>query len=152
MRFIFDLDHTAICANHRGAFDSNGNGCLETWIANSTPENIAKDSLLPLAAEWQKLLRKGAHIIVCTSRVMGAADFKFLRDNGLHYHTMLHRPATGYAGTTAQMKRDLLGSLGWAGLCKNAVMFDDDQSVIDHLSAQGLKVKDAKKVNDFLQS
>lgn len=152
MRFIFDLDHTAIDATHRGAFDSKGDGCLDTWIANSTPENIARDSLLPLANEWRKLLRKGAEIIVCTSRVMSSADLKFLRDNGLHYHRMLSRPATGYDGSTAQMKHDLLSSLGWSGLCKNAVMFDDDQTVIKHLTAKGLRVKDARKINAFLSS
>jgi hypothetical protein len=152
MRFIFDLDHTTIDASHRGAFDSQGRGCLETWKRLSTPENIAKDRTLPLADQWRRLLRKGATITVCTSRMMTEADFAMLRSHGLHWHEMLSRQYDDEP--TAEMKRRLLGELsgGWDAVRSNSVMFDDDKSVIDLLTRDGLRVYDAVSVNDWLRS
>ena len=151
MRFIFDLDHTSICASHRGAFDSAGNGCLRCWKQLSTPENIAKDKLLPLGEQWRWLLRKGATIVVCTSRMMQAADYDMLRAHGLGWHYMLSRTDDGEP--TPQMKKRLLGTLpgGWSQVCRSSVMFDDDVNVIQYLTAHGLRVHNALTLNDWLQ-
>ena len=71
MLYFFDLDGTTVDSAHR-----LGRGSLESWKRNNTPENIAKDGLLPLA----ELVRLGNEkrpndmTVVCTSRVMGVAD------------------------------------------------------------------------------
>lgn len=148
MHFIFDLDHTTICATHRGAFDSNGNGCLYCWRRLSTPENIAKDKLLPLGEQWRLLLRKGATITVCTSREMQQADFDMLRGHGLGWHYMLSRDSSEPA--PLMKKRLLSETFDWDTLCKTAVMYDDDLGVIEHLTNHGLMVHNATILNERL--
>lgn len=150
MLFIFDLDHSTIDASHRGALDSNGRGCLETWRALSTPENIAKDRTLPLAGEWRKLLAKGAPVAVCTSRVMTPADYDMLAGHGLEWDYMLSRPH-GSDLPAATLKRELIAErFGWEWATRNAVLFDDDISVIEGLTAQGLRVYNATSFNALL--
>jgi len=151
MLFIFDLDHTTIDASHRGALDSNGKGCLEKWRALSTPENIRKDRTLPLADQWRRLLAKGAPVAVCTSRVMSPADFEMLAGHGLEWHYMLSRPH-GSDLPAATLKRELIAErFGWEWATKNAVLFDDDLSVIERLTAQGLRVYNATPLNETLK-
>ena len=49
MLFIFDLDDTTINSRHRQG------ETLADWIALNTPENVARDSLLPLADSWKTI-------------------------------------------------------------------------------------------------
>ena len=53
MLFIFDLDGTTINSTHR-----HGDGTLADWQKNATDENVANDSLLPLATGWKQINRK----------------------------------------------------------------------------------------------
>ena len=78
MHFIFDLDHTVIDSSHRQITRPDGSLDLAAWIKNNTRANIMRDTLLPLAAQWRLADKKGATIVICTARVMGAHDFDFL--------------------------------------------------------------------------
>ena len=71
MLFIFDLDDTTINSQHRQG------ETLADWIANNTPENVAKDSLLPLAHSWRTIDQSRDIVVVMTSRVIGDADLHF---------------------------------------------------------------------------
>ena len=73
MRFIFDLDGTVIDSSHRHG-DS-----LADWRRMNTVGNIMRDRLLPLAGKMQGAILDGLDVWICTSRVMGKADFAFLR-------------------------------------------------------------------------
>ncbi len=84
MRFIFDLDDTVIDSSHRQRLLSGGSIDLDYWRAHSTVGLIARDSLLPLAVKMQEAIADDLDVWICTSRVMGAADYAFLRMHGLH--------------------------------------------------------------------
>ena len=73
MLYIYDLDGTVIDSSHR-----LGDGSLDAWFANNTPDNIARDRLLPLAQHLQMQNRKGNATAVCSSRQMTDADYTFL--------------------------------------------------------------------------
>ena len=147
MLYIFDLDGTTVDSAHR-----LGRGSLESWKRNNTPENIAKDGLLPLA-ELVRLVnekRPNDMTVVCTSRVMGVADYEFVTKK-LNPVGILCRKE-GDERPCGELKRDLLEKFGesifnwtWEELTRNAVMWDDSDDVIDTLSNDGLTVIDARK-------
>lgn len=157
MRFIFDLDHTVIDSSHRAATRADGSLDLDHWRENSTPEMIAKDSLLPLADQWRKVRAKGSEIIVCTARVMGLADYEFLGANGLLADAVLSRKE-GDDSKDHDLKLRLLFNyaqergLNFRRFKMFSVMFDDNKNVINHLTANGFKVYDAIQINKQLKA
>ena len=152
MRFIYDLDHTAIDSTHRQSTLADGSLDLAHWIENNTPEKIWLDSLLPLAHQWRTQYARGAEIVVCTARVMQDADYAFLNHHGLIAHTILSRPE-GDRTPDWLLKDKMLRryarerGLSWARLCATSVMMDDNADVIDHLNNQGLRVHNAIRLN-----
>ncbi len=102
MLYIFDLDGTTVDSSHR-----LGRGSLESWKRNNTPENVAKDGLLPLAELVKQVnQRKDDMTIVCTSRVMGVADYEFVTKK-LNPVGILCRK-DGDERPCGELKRDLL--------------------------------------------
>ena len=152
MRFIYDLDHTVICSAHRQATLPNGDLDLAHWIENSTPELVARDSLLPLAEHWKIQRQRGAEILVCTARVMGEADYRYLADHGLIWDAMLSR-AEGDQSSDCTLKERALrnyaasAGISWRRFCMFSVMLDDNKNVINHLTARGLRVYDSLELN-----
>lgn len=53
---IFDRDGTLTCSMHRTIVDENGLLDLGHWLASYTPENVAKDKLLPTADYYKECL------------------------------------------------------------------------------------------------
>ena len=152
MRFIYDLDHTVIDSRHRQATLPNGDLDLAHWIENSTPEKVAADKLLPLAGHWIRQRERGAEIVVCTARVMGEADYRFLADHGLVWDAMLSRDAgdrTAHADLKLRSLRNYAASAGisWRRFCMFSVMMDDNKNVIDLLTRAGLRVYNALELN-----
>lgn len=88
---VFDLDGTVIDSNHRIRMLADGRVDIPHWRENSTYQNIMRDSELPLANHWRKLLRTGKPVIVCTARVMKAADYAWLRQRSLFADLILSR-------------------------------------------------------------
>ena len=88
---IFDLDETVIDSRHRTPNNPDGTLNLSAYLKLQTPENIAKDTLLPLANVMKQRKAKGDYIIVLTARGMSDADYKYLADNGLEYNKILSR-------------------------------------------------------------
>ena len=152
MRFIYDLDHTVICSRHRSATLPNGDLDLAHWIENSTPEKIARDKLLPLAGHWKTQRERGCEILVCTARVMSEADYRFLADHGLHFDGIISR-AEGDTSPDAILKerglRNYAASAGiaWARFIRFSVMLDDNLSVINLLTANGLRCYNSLELN-----
>ena len=77
MRFIFDIDGTVIDSSHRQG------DTLDDWRRMNTSDNIGKDSTLPLFDQMRDAINEGQDVIICTSRVMGDADFRWLTDHGI---------------------------------------------------------------------
>jgi len=152
MRFIYDLDHTVIDSRHRQATLPNGDLDLAHWIENSTPEKVAADKLLPLAGHWKIQRARGAEIVVCTARVMGEADYRYLADHGLTWDAMLSRnegDRTADADLKLAALRNYAASAGisWRRFCMFSVMLDDNKNVIDLLTRAGLRVYNALELN-----
>lgn len=154
-RFIFDLDHTVIDSSHRQATRPDGSLDLDHWREHSTPAMIAADSLLPLANEWRKAHRKGAEIVVCTARVMGPADYRYLAEHGLFAARIISRREGDRTADDLLKLRALkryAASVGesWARFTKTSMMFDDNQNVINTLANYGLTVHNAISLNEAL--
>jgi len=156
MRYIFDLDHTVVDSSHRQATRPDGSLDLDHWREHSTPAMIEADTLLPLAHEWRKAYRKGAEIVVCTARVMGPADYRYLTSRGLFADKVISRREGDRTADDLLKLRGLKQycrdtGISWARLCRTSIMFDDNSSVLQTLSANGLTVHDALLFNQALE-
>ena len=141
MLYIFDLDHTTIDSSHRSHTLEGGALNLAAWRENSTPEMIARDSLLPLGEQWRDMVARGldgtnVQIAIITARVMGAADLQYLDDNGLAYDYIYSRNE-GDSTPDYELKRialhdlarDMGRSMKW--LQNFAWFYDDNLGVIE---------------------
>lgn len=78
---IYDMDGTIVCSQHRFRTLENGKIDLQYWIDNCTPEKIAQDSLLPLAAQYQaQLANPEIYVVIATARVLEAADWDYIEN------------------------------------------------------------------------
>lgn len=141
MRFyVYDLDGTVIDSRHRYRTLENGDIDLQHWIDNSTPEQIFKDKLLPLASDITKRFFKGDYVILCTSRIMSDADFQFLDKHKLYSDAILFRPA-GVLDSDADLKEYMLDEffdgLGTCIEAETVVLYEDHLGVIDRLRSRG---------------
>lgn len=153
MLFIFDLDGTTIDSSHRQNTLADGTLNLADWIENNTPEKIARDSLLPLAADMKTINRKAHDIVIMTARVLQEADYNFLLGNGLFCDKIYSR-RLGDSSPDGELKtrmilkcaRDLSRSLAW--MRSNAYMFDDSNEVKKALQSMGIRVYNPTKYNN----
>ena len=150
---IFDLDGTVIDSSHRTRFFADGSLDLAYWQANATPRKIAADKLLPLAKQMQSAYARGnCLVMVCTARVMTHSDFLFLDMHGLKYHAITSRPE-GETMPDFALKLYALHGLcsengwSWARFCEMAVMYDDNLSVINSLTSEGIHVYNSTILN-----
>jgi len=156
MIYIFDLDHTIVDSSHRQATRPDGSLDLDHWREQSTPAMIERDTLLPLANEWRKLLRKkDAKIIVCTARVMGPSDYFYFGSRGLFAETIISRREGDRTADDLLKLRSLKryaaeNGMSWKRFCSQAMMFDDNLNVINTLTNHGLTVHNAISLNEAL--
>ncbi|MCP4953330.1 MAG: hypothetical protein GY922_15930, partial [Proteobacteria bacterium] len=114
------------------------------------------DTLLPLANEWRKLLRKkDAKIIVCTARVMGPSDYFYFGSRGLFAETIISRREGDRTADDLLKLRSLKryaaeNGMSWKRFCSQAMMFDDNLNVINTLANHGLTVHNAISINEAL--
>ena len=152
MRFIFDLDGTVINSNHR-----IGDGSLDYWRRMNTPDNIAADGELPLFDQMLDAINDNLDVIVCTSRVMGAADFEWLQAHGVDGITILCRSDSDERNCgffKLSLLHDYARSLGmtWARFRRTSIMFDDSREVQNTLRSVGLRVIDPVNYNLNIRS
>ena len=151
MLFIFDLDGTAIDSSHRQNTLPDGSLNLDAWRENSTPEMVARDTLLPLGEGWKAGLT--GKIAIITARVMSHADYAFLRNNGLHYDFIYSRP-DGDMTPDATLKRLALYRLAkdigrsMVYLRQFGIFFDDNVSVRKMADKLGIATVDAIAYNN----
>lgn len=150
---IFDLDGTVIDSTHRQTYREDGTLSISTWRENNTPELIAQDKLLPLAKQMRTAYNRGDYVIICTAREISGADYDFLRLHDLKFNAIVSRTNDL---PDAAMKLYGLHKLcrqlrvSWARFCKAAIMYDDNLSVIEGLTAEGIKVYNATTLNKEL--
>ena len=157
MRFIFDLDDTVIDSSHRQRLLSSGSIDLEYWRAHSTVGLIARDSLLPLAVKMQEAIADDLDVWICTSRVMGAADYAFLRMHGLHPRGGIISRLQGDERGCGELKlaklRAVAAGMGqtWPRFAGNSIMFDDSAEVQKIVGGAGLRVINPVQYNFTMQ-
>ena len=157
MRYFFDLDHTVIDSSHRQITRPDGSLDLAAWIRNNTRENIMGDSLLPLADQWRRVARKGATIVICTARVMGEHDYRYLAEHDLRWDSCLSRDE-GDTTPDAMLKERMLRnyaatlSMSWARFCASSVFFDDNKNVLAMLDRVGIRAYDSISLNETLRT
>ena len=155
MRFIFDLDGTVVDSSHR-----QGDGSLNDWRRMNTVGNIMRDGLLPLAGKMQTAIQDGLDIWVCTSRVMGKADFAFLRLQNLlpNGGPVIHRIGENDQRPCGELKlaklRGYAAGMGitWAQFAHDSIMFDDSLDVQKTLRGAGIRVIDPVQFNSYIQN
>ena len=153
MRFIFDLDGTVVDSSHR-----QGDGSLNDWRRMNTVGNIMRDGLLPLAGKMQAAILDGLDVWVCTSRVMGKADFAFLRLQGLlpNGGPVIHRIGENDQRPCGELKlaklRGYAAGMGitWAQFAHDSIMFDDSLDVQKTLRGAGIRVIDPVQFNTYI--
>ena len=152
MRFIFDLDGTVIDSTHRQG------DTLADWRRMNTVGNIMRDRLLPLAGKMQTAIQDGLDVWVCTSRVMGKADFAFLRLQGLlpNGGPVIHRIGEGDARPCGELKlaklQGMAAGMGvsWVQFAHDSIMFDDSIDVQNTMRNAGLRVVDPVQFNSYI--
>lgn len=135
---IFDLDETVIDSRHRTPNNPDGTLNLAAYIEKHTPENVAKDTLLPLADVMKACYARGDYVIVLTARDMKRCDYDFLDFHGLRYNLILSRDKASekhYNMRDGEYKKryikPLLNLKQFKGA--NIVMFDDAKPVKETL-------------------
>ena len=116
--YIFDGDGTIIDSSHRGLSNADGSINLEHWKENSTPQQIAKDKLLPLYYYCVFLKEQGHKLIFCTARELGKGDHQFFIRHNFHkiFDRIISRPI-GDATADHELKAkqlQYLFNLKWA--------------------------------------
>ena len=131
---IFDLDETVINSTHRTPNNPDGTLNLDAYIRLHNPENVAKDTLLPIAQLMRARYAMGDYIIVLTARDMKPCDYQFLNDYNLPYHKIMSRDqasANHYKMKDGEYKmrwiKSFLNLKQFAGL--QVIMFDDAKPV-----------------------
>lgn len=156
--FIFDLDETCISSSHRTPSFPDGTLNLPEYRKNATPENIAKDTLLPLAATLQKLISEKSQVIILTARDMSAADYFYLGRHGLATEQTLICSRDKALSKAHYNSGDGLYKAAWIEFLRknhglelhHVIMFDDAKPVKSTLRAMGLTVLCGHKVNKRL--
>lgn len=104
---VFDLDGVAIDARHRQAVHVDGSLNLPEYIKNATPENIARDSPLPILYAMQILSKAGVDFHVCTARTLCKGTVNWLHRHGVFPKQVLGRK-DGDTRKDFLLKKDLL--------------------------------------------
>lgn len=141
MFLIYDLDGTVIDSSHRHLSKPDGSIDLAHWFENCTPEKVAQDTLLPLAVKMQRDIASGKRVLICTARTMQRHDFDYLETHGLATTTLCRAEGCmlGDADHKERQLDEYFQSIGYDGLDSvNAVMYEDNMSVIERLSKRGV--------------
>ena len=141
---VYDMDGTIVDSSHRyRTVTINGVDKIDLpfWRDNSTPEMIAKDSLLPLAETYQKELRDPTtYVVIATARVMSKADFDYV-SNVLGQPNKLFYRKDGDNSRGADLKaRQLrqLFSLKQFAKIVDRVFFEDNKDYLSIAESLGM--------------
>jgi hypothetical protein len=151
--FIFDLDETVINSSHRTPNNPDGTLNLAAYIAKHTPENVALDTLLPLANVMRDLIARGEKVWILTARDMAKCDYDFLLAHGISAAKIMSRDRVRsvkhYKSGDGEYKRKWLAPLRNLKQFVKAhfIMFDDSAPVLRTMRQMGIVCINAHKVN-----
>jgi hypothetical protein len=155
--FIFDLDETVINSSHRTPNFPDGTLDLLSYKKHHTPENVAKDTLLPLARFMRQAIQNGHKVAILTARDMMQCDYDFLALHGIKpkhiYSRDRCKTIKHYKMGDGQYKVHWLNKLMPKSLFKNrhVIMFDDSKPVKNAVRGLGFICLCAHKINRKLE-
>ncbi len=152
--FVFDLDDTVINSRHRTPNFPDGTLNLQAYIESHTPENVAKDTLLPLADTMRSLIQGGHKVAIITARFMKECDYEYLRQYGIRPRHIYSRDRTSKAHQSmrdGEYKAEWIKRLPRTLARNHIIMFDDAKPVKSTLRKMGVTVLCGHKVNAKLQ-
>lgn len=150
---VFDLDETVINSSHRTPNEPDGTLRLAGYIAMHTPENVAKDTLLPLAKVMQGAIKAGYGVAILTARDMHECDYEYLRKHGIHTTHIFSRDRARpehYAMRDGEYKVEWLRLMPPGVRSSHIIMFDDAKPVKAALRRAGVVCLCAHKINKKL--
>lgn len=156
LTLIFDLDETVINSSHRTPNNEDGTLNLQAYIALHTPENVAKDTLLPLAIVMRKAIEQGYKVAILTARDMAACDYEFLKAKGILPKHVFSRDKCKtkkhYKMKDGEYKAKWFSLMPKTLTRNNCIMFDDAKPVKTEMRKIGVTVLCAHKINAKLYS
>jgi len=151
---VFDLDETVIDSTHRTPNFADGTLNLEAYILSHTPENVAKDKLLPLARTMQNVINSGYTVAILTARDMLPCDYEFLAQHGILAKHIYSRDKCKtkkhYQMRDGEYKVAWLQKIAKKVTSKHVIMFDDSKVVKKAMRQAGIVCICAHKVNKRL--
>ena len=145
---IFDLDGTVIDSSHRRQYNPDGTLNLKAWRACSR-ETIMRDSLLPLARTMRELIASNKMVAICTSRVLGKADWEYLEMHQILPRIIISR-TEGDTTPDAEFKtRELKWSFNALTL-RQSQMWEDMPDIRASVSKIGIMAIDPAPFNKVL--
>lgn len=151
---IFDLDETVINSSHRTPNKEDGTLDLAAYRARHTQENVAKDTLLPLARTMQRFIAQGYRVAILTARDMAAFDYAFLLLNGISpkhiYSRDKCKTKKHYNMSDGAYKVEWFRKMPKSIRNGHCIMFDDAKSVKKAMREIGVTCLCAHKVNKRL--
>ncbi len=149
--FIFDLDETVIDSSHRTPNNADGTLNLPKYIESHTPENVAKDTLLPLAKVMQAAIMEGFKVAILTARDMLPCDYEFLEKHGIKAKHIYSRDKCKtkkhYKMSDGNYKAHWFAKMPKSFKQGNVIMFDDSKPVKTAMRALGIVCLCAHKIN-----
>lgn len=135
---VYDLDGVLVDTSHRYRNLPNGSIDLDYWLANRTKEKIARDTLLPLAAQYQADRNTSAiYTVICTARQSNLLDIDFILSQLGAPDRLLMRPI-GNSERDAQLKYKQLTRLFNSSLLTNLPSFFWDDNKINLAACRDL--------------
>lgn len=151
---IFDLDETVIDSRHRTPNNSDGTLNLSAYMEKHTAENVAKDTLLPLAKILRAAYASGSYVIILTARDMKDCDYQYLADNNLPYNKIMSRDKASEAhyklSDGAYKMRWIRNFLNLRQFAKLPVVMFDDAKPVKSALRKLFPVLCAHKLNERL--
>mgnify|MGYP000919515991 FL=1 len=145
---VYDMDGTLVCSLHRYRTIDNVRIDLQYWLDNA--HLAMDDTLLPLAEQYKRDLQdEETFVIIATARVMGAADWQFVRDVlGMPDYFISRKPGDSRSGGLLKIK-SLQKFFNLKPFANAEVTFYEDnvqylKAVCDHFKIRGVYVPSAQ--------
>lgn len=154
LTLIFDLDETVINSDHRTPNFPDGTLNLVAYMEMHTAENVAKDTLLPLAKIMQNAILQGYKVAILTARDMMQADYDFLAEKGISpkyiYSRDKCKTKKHYKMRDGDYKAFWFSKMPKSLTKNHCIMFDDSKPVKSAMRKIGVTVLCAHKMNKKL--
>ena len=128
--YVFDIDGVLADSSHRFRTMPCGTRIdLDYWRANSTPEKIMQDAVLPAADIYRKAIARGEHVVIATARVMTDACYAWIETHLGMPDLIISRPAESTESGAVMKARGVCRVANWVQP-ENAFIYEDNEKYL----------------------